>query len=303
MWARDRSGAILKEVVWVGIVVFLGQQILWEGSCDWNQTNHGNLAPQSESLSNTAQLANREKTKEFLATNPFEMGLHTTTGGKAFERLDVTLLTQFAGVIIDHNIMPAIDNLEVLERVRERDAIKAFLFGKDIERALKAVDKGASVLLGDEIKEGGLSPETIREIKKKNNQVLIASEIDVLGKDENSILDKIKEAVDAGVDGVVLKPYSRGDHRIEPDVIQKIKQTHPDLIVVVAGGVFENKVEDVLSLPVSVVAAFGVNKPTLEEFTAQVKSYKEKIDTVLAAKKSGSGARLVIKTSKIIQAL
>ena len=116
-------------------------------------------------------------------------------------------------------------------------------------------------------------------------------------------MDKIKEAVDAGVDGVVLKPYSRGDHRIEPDVIQKIKQTHPDLIVVVAGGVFENKVEDVLSLPVSVVAAFGVNKPTLEEFTAQVKSYKEKIDTVLAAKKSGSGARLVIKTSKIIQAL
>ncbi|MBI2095773.1 MAG: hypothetical protein HYT89_06360, partial [Candidatus Omnitrophica bacterium] len=95
------------------------------------------------------------------------------------------------------------------------------------------------------------------------------------------------------VDGILLKPYRKHDQtagafveKISLDTVRRVAEQFPDLILFLAGGVFEDQVRDILTLPDNVVPAIGFNAKIPSDFEDQLNRYDDQITEALAGQRS-----------------
>jgi len=223
----------------------------------------------------------------FLNRHRIEVGLHTVTGSKSLAGVATETLVEFSRILIARDFMPALDNLDALRRLRDdpatRDAVLAFLTEDNRDLARQAAAAGASLILAGP----GLTEDDVRSLKGAFPHVLVFGDAATVGA---TLLDDVRRVAAAGADGVMIKPYfnREGEAQVEEEILNQIRAEHPDLIIVLAGGVFEGRVEGVLSLAAKPVAAVGFNAQTLEDFEAQADRYAGKVKPLLGAAADGA---------------
>jgi len=206
-----------------------------------------------------------------------EVGLHTVTAGQAYSELKDKPheLAALAEEAFHQGLTPGLDQIEAVNIVRRNPANDRkpviFLLDKHLELAEEAAAAGANILDGI-----GWSPEQVRALREKYPHVVVISEI---GHDSPTVEADLDAAITAGVDGVLLKKYADWNAKFpagHPLSIASLRRAHPDLLMVVAGGIFDGTaVASIRSRPENVIAAVGTNKPRLPEFAAQIQPYVE----------------------------
>ena len=226
----------------------------------------------------TSSAVTRTQAINFLKAQRIEAGLHTWSGGKGHQDRSKEELIQFAKELIDRNFVASIDVLEVLREVREArlDAVIGF-FINGLESARQAVIDSANVLIGPSLPMADMDV-----LHKEYPQVLLFTEID---HTQTPVREALNAAIKSGVDGVVLKRFQDFIEAIdrEGSSLSRIRSDYPELLIIGAGGIFENQVEKVLRMPGNIIAAVGFNAQNVETFRTQADLYKEKIKRVIGS--------------------
>ena len=227
-------------------------------------------APWATSLS-------REESLMAFQDSGLEVGIHTVTAGMAYAELKdkPEELAALAEEAIRQGLTPGLDQVEAVKIVRRSRANDKnpiiFLLDNKLDLAGKAAEAGANILDGI-----GWTPEQVRAIREKYPHIVIISEI---AHDSPTVEADFEAAIACGVDGVLLKKYSAWTAKYpegHPLSIASIRQRHPGMAIVVAGGIFDGKaVTSIRSRLENVLAAVGTNKPQLSEFKAQIQTYSE----------------------------
>ena len=214
----------------------------------------------------------------FLKAQRIEVGLHTWSGSQGYKNSSKEELIQFAKELIDRNFVASIDDLDVLKVVRETrpNAVIGF-FINGLENAKQAATNGANVLIG-----ALLLPAEVDTLRKEYHQVLLFTGID---HTQTPVMKALNTAIQSGVDGVVLKKFKDFIEALdrEGSSLSRIRSDYPELLIMGAGGIFEDKVEAVLRMPENIIAAVGFNAQNMEAFRIQAVSYMEKIKRVIAS--------------------
>src|SRR3989339_1544772 len=215
---------------------------------------------------------------DFLKAQRIEAGLHTWSGGKGHKDSSKEELIQFAKELIDRNFVASVDDLDVLRTVREArpEAVIGF-FVNDLENARQAAGNGANILIGP-----SLAPAEVDDLRMEYPQVLLFAEVD---HTQVPVIKALHAAIQSGVDGVVLKKFANFIEALNKEgySLSRLRSDYPELLIIGAGGIFEDKVEEVLRMPENIIAAVGFNAQNVEAFKAQADSYKEKVKRVISS--------------------
>jgi hypothetical protein len=204
-----------------------------------------------------------------------QVGLHTVTARKAYETLadKPSELASLAKAALDAGLAVGLDQLAAVRIVRQDPDYDRkpliFLLEDHLESAKEAVLAGINILQGR-----GWTWDIVQSLRQNFPEVLIMAEITY---DSVKAIEDLKEVLFAGVDGLLLKPYKAWNEVPEGHLLSlsALRQRYPDLLMVVAQGVFESTVASVLARPERLLAAVGTNKPSLLEFKSQIHVYME----------------------------
>ncbi|OGR89968.1 MAG: hypothetical protein A2992_01210 [Elusimicrobia bacterium RIFCSPLOWO2_01_FULL_59_12] len=217
-----------------------------------------------------------------------EAGLHTVTGGKGYAALGLALIVEFAEILLSKRVIPGVDQLDILQALRQkRENGKhpiVFLLEDRLHLAEEAAASGANVLIGS-----GFTPAFVERIRRRFPNVVFIAEI---SNQSSNVEQELKSAIASGVDGVMLKRWAdwKNQYAKGPLSLQEIRKRHPKLLMMVAGGIFENSVTDTLALAEDVIVAVGVNAQTPEDFEAQAQNYATGAEGIPPAAKSRATA-------------
>ena len=242
-----------------------------------------------------SRLAAKDEIAQRLKESRVQVGLHTVTGGKGFAWARPAQLRRVAGELSRRRFIPAFDDETALFEVRP------FFVGKDVTVARRAVDKGANLLfISDDF------PDDVRQ-ELKARGVFLSVE---LSSDRSDLRQAISAQINnRHADGILIKPYRKFEQtewrqKISLQALREIAEGNADTIFFIAGGVFEDQVRDILSLPLNVVAAVGFDAKDEAGAAAQAERYALKLDG-LPASHFASGSRLADrqKISRVIAGL
>jgi hypothetical protein len=246
----------------------------------------------------------KKKALEMLVAGRLEAGLHSITGGDkpSFKDVSNEDLVKYAGALVEKNIMPGVDKLDVLEELRgkyPKNLIGFFVNLPDekvVKVATDAMSNGADVLMGQ------FSEDDLKTFKHPGTAVI--QEITVSNKTYEQVVSEI-EKIKTSVDGIMLKPYSKIG---AADYLEKICKAYPGLVFVIAGGIDTRNKEacsKILgTLPGNACAAVG-SVPDTEEtagaFNSNIEYYVSCIPKAKEVKKIEPPAPAKEATTAVVQ--
>jgi len=224
----------------------------------------------------------RQETLAQLRYFRLEGGLHTVTGKGGHKDLTPAQLQRFAEMLLDADIVPAVDRLDVLQALRRQPRYRhkplAFVLDQkslavDPDLAEKAAAAGANVLtgpFGDAWTYSKIPSERIRHLRERYPQTVLIAE--VANDSPYATLEVMLASQE--LDGVLLKPFGGWTALTAPASIESIHTKSPHLLMMVAGGVFQPLAQDVLLRPENLFAAVGFNAIDEQAMAQQIGQYK-----------------------------
>jgi len=244
-----------------------GQTMQMQGADDQGQAGFNSA---------TLIVSRREAVKMLRDEGWIEVGLHTMTGGKGHKDVDASELIAMAQKLLNNRMMPAVDKLEILRALRanpqNNDKLICFLLEGQPELAEAAAAAGANVLNGQR-----LDSETIRRIHQPYPHIVFIEDI---SQDEtpDEMQAHMASASQAGVDGVLLKPFFRKDNDWDgkflagPLSVNGIRSAHPEWVIMPAAGVRQHNASGVIARAERLTAAVGFNPAG--DFDEQLAEYE-----------------------------
>lgn len=208
-------------------------------------------------------------------------GLHTTTANKGFAEVLATKgpagLGALASDLQQQNILPVFDNAEALRLFKEQHPDTRAGWFVPIEGLGNAslADMAVDFMVG----LAYISAEQVQAMRTQYPDIPL---INVIASSDGDVLALVHETVAAGAAGVQLKPlgdFVQGDQFEKAgEMLQKIRQQYPSLLLVGAGGIFNQRFDNVVSWPERVVPAVAFMSP--ETVVAQAEEYRSVLTKV-----------------------
>ena len=251
-----KTAEVLQDVT--GEASILGARFVLhpEGDVQWDNSANG-------------AVRGREDVRNAFNKLRLEVGLHTVTASKGFAGLDVTALKNIALALMAQGFIPTVDVSDVLKAVRaeNKDGVVGF-FVNDLQEARNAMKDGASFVSAIKAWTAG----DTQALRSEYPQAVIYVEVDAASDQLQQNLDM---TVACAVDGITLKRLADVNKVLATanNPITAFRKNNPGMIIQVAGGVFQNKVAEVLAHEENFIAAVGFKPGTREEINRQAEEY------------------------------
>ncbi len=205
-----------------------------------------------------------------------EAGSHSQTEKQNHFGLAPELIVDLMDVVVKGGFIATTDRMDVLKGLRAKNPSAVIgYFATNVVGLREAAATGATFVI---MVEFSPTADEMTRIRTEFPALLVIAELDTAAA--SSFTQSIRAVVEIGVDGVVLKHWSKVPAALQKDnySVTQLRKDAPNLIIIPAGGIFENKVAAVLAIPEKLVAAVGFNAKTVEECQVQVKRYHDAIN-------------------------
>ncbi|MBF0512149.1 MAG: hypothetical protein HQL13_07480 [Candidatus Omnitrophica bacterium] len=198
-------------------------------------------------------------------------GLHTWSGQRKFAGSSVSEIVDLANQLHQNGIVPVFDNSEALSSFKEAhpEVLAGWFVSPDLK---EGIHEKADFVVGLDY----LSGHTIEAIKRDYPQVAVINSID----SKDNVMERVEKTVQAKADGVQLKPmkdFVEGqEFEKEKDTLKDLRARYPHLMIVGAGGIFEQRFVNVKKMGIVPALAF----PSAAELPQKARGYRKMADEI-----------------------
>jgi len=233
-----------------------------------------------------ARLPSRTLTLRQVNAFRVESGLHTEIGAQPpFQAVAPERIGRFGEIMRQNRVMVGVDNAALVAETR-RQSPEAVIFlhlqKSDLEAVRRGVEAGANVVVLPDA-----TPERVDAIRTDTvaSRAVLFSTVDDTAPDVKAALDA---ALRSGTEGVLLKRFDRVEQALVAAgyPLTRLRSEYPALLIGAAGGIFENRVAQVLGRPERLIAFVGINQTEPDAFEDQVLNYADAVRTVIRTRGS-----------------